>query len=179
MADAKQGAAPAGKEDPKAAAAAKPAASPAAKKKKLMMIAVAALLLLGGGGGAFFMLHKKPPEAGAEAPKKEEPKKLPNFVDMDQVTVNLADKEDGHLMQIKFSLEVESGEAENTIKEMGPALRAQFLLVLGSHTAAEMGTREGKEALAKELMAVANKVLEPTPAAKAVTAVHITQLIIQ
>jgi flagellar FliL protein len=170
MADSKQGAAPA------------PAAAQAPAKKglpkKLIIIVAAALALCAGGAGAFIYLNKKP-AAGAEAPKKEAQRKLPNFLDLDSFTVNLAEKDQDRYMQIKFSLEIGSTEAENTIKEMLPALRSEVLLVLSSRQATDLASREGKETLAKDIVAAANKALEHTPADHSVAAVHITQLIIQ
>jgi len=171
MADIKHGA---------TAAAAPVAAQAPVKKpvpKKLIVIVGAALALCAGGAGAFLYLNKKP-ASGAQAAKKEETRKLPNFVDLEQFTVNLAEKEQDRYMQIKFSLEV-AGEAEATIKEMMPALRSEILLVLGSRQASDLVSREGKETLAKDIVTAANKSLEHTGADHSVTAVRITQLIVQ
>jgi flagellar protein FliL len=174
MADSKQA--------PAAAAAAAATATPAKKKlpKKRIMIVGAVLLLAGGAAAAYFLVMNKP-DAAAAAPKKEkeEGRKLPIFVDLEPFTVNLAEKDQDRYMQIKFSLEAAPGEPESTIKEMTPALRSEILLVLGSRTAADLATREGKEGLAKDIVTAANKALEHTPAARSVTAVRITQLIIQ
>ena len=164
-----------------ATAAAAPAAAQAPVKKpvpkKLIIIVGVALALCAGGAGAFLYLNKKP-ASGAQGAKKEETHKLPNFVDLEPFTVNLAEKEQDRYMQIKFSLEVASGE-EATIKEMMPALRSEVLLVLGSRQASDLATREGKETLAKDIVTAANKALEHTPADHSVAAVRITQLIIQ
>jgi len=169
MAEMKQGAAP---------AAAVPApARKAAPKKKLIVIVAAALLLAGSGAGAF--IYMKKPAGGAEAPKKEETRKLPNFVDLEQFTVNLAEKDQDRYMQVKFSLEVSSREAEQTIKDMMPALRSEILLVLGARQSGDLVTREGKETLAKDIVTAANRSLEHTAAEKSITAVRITQLIVQ
>jgi flagellar FliL protein len=169
MADSKQGAAPA----PAAAQA------PARKglSKKLVVIVAAALLTAAGGAGAFLYL-KRTPAAGVAA-KKEEVRKLPNFVDLEQFTVNLAEKDQDRYMQIRFSLEVASHEAEATIKDMMPALRSEILLVLGARQSSDLSTREGKEALAKDIVNAANKSLEHTGADHSVTAVRITQMIVQ
>jgi flagellar FliL protein len=172
MADIKHGA---------TAAAAPVAAQAPVKKpvpKKLIIIVGAALALCAGGAGAFLYLNKKP-ASGAQAAKKEETRKLPNFVDLEQFTVNLAEKEQDRYMQIKFSLEVVPGEAEATIKEMMPALRSEILLVLGSRQASDLVSREGKETLARDIVTAANKSLEHTGADHSVTAVRITQLIVQ
>jgi flagellar protein FliL len=171
MADIKQGAAP----------AATAAAQPPAKKrppKKLIILVAAGLLLCGGVAGAYVLMNRAP-KASTEGAKKEQPRKLPTFVDMDQFTVNLAEKEQERYMQIKFSLEVSPNEAEATIKEMMPALRSEILLVLGTRQAADLNSRQGKEALAKDIVDAANKSLDHTAAEHAVTAVRITQLIIQ
>jgi flagellar FliL protein len=171
MADIKQGA---------AAAAPAAAQAPARKRppKKLIILVAGTLLLVGGGAGAFMYLNRKPePNPGAE--KKAETRKLPTFVDLDPFTVNLAEKDQDRYMQIKFSLEVAPNEAEATIKDMMPALRSEILLVLGSRQASDLGSRDGKEALAKDIVNAANKSLEHTSAERAVSAVRITQLIIQ
>jgi flagellar protein FliL len=166
MADSKQAAAPA------------PAAAQAPAKKrppqKLIILVTLGLLLAAGGAGAFIYMNRKAADQSANGPHK-----LPNFVDLDQFTVNLAEKDQERYMQIKFSLEIASVEAEATIKEMMPALRSEILLVLGTRPSADLITREGKEALAKDIVAAANKSLEHTAAAQSVSAVRITQMIIQ
>ena len=168
MADSKQGAAP--------APAAAPARAGKGLSKKLIISVAAVLLTAAGGAGAFFLLKRGP---AAEAEKKDEQRKLPNFVDLEQFTVNLAEKDQDRYMQIKFSLEVSPDEAEATIKDMMPALRSEILLVLGSRQASDLGSRAGKETLAKDIVDAANKSLEHTSAGHAVSAVRITQLIIQ
>ena len=186
MADSKQAAAsaPAKQAAPaapgKQAAAAPPAVQAPARRgppKKLIILVTLGLLLAAGGAGAFFYVKRKP--AAPEVAKKEQPRKLPNFVDLDQFTVNLAEKDQDRYMQIRFSLEVAPTEAEGTIKEMMPALRSEILLTLGARQAADLASREGKETLAKDIVAAGNKALEHTAADHSVVAVRITQLIIQ
>jgi flagellar protein FliL len=172
MAESKQGAAPA----PAAAQA------PVRKRpsKKLVIIVAATLTTLAGGAGAFFFLKRAPAPVN-QADRKEEARKLPNFVDLEQFTVNLAEKDQDQdrYMQIRFSLEVASHEAEATIKDMMPALRSEILLVLGARQSTDLATRAGKEALAKDIVDASNKSLEHTGADHSVTAVRITQLIVQ
>jgi flagellar FliL protein len=158
-----------------------PAQAPARKRPpmKLIVIVGTALLLVAGAAGALVYLNRTPATADAAKSKKDEARKLPNFVDLDQFTVNLAEKEQDRYMQIKFSLEVASHDAEATIKEMMPALRSEILLVLGSRQASDLAGRAGKEALAKDIVDAANKSLDHTGAEHSVSAVRITQLIIQ
>jgi flagellar protein FliL len=181
MAEKKQGAAPAATATPATPAAAEaPATARKKPSKKLLLLVALGLLLAGGAAAAYLLIGKKPADATAEATKnKEAPHKLPSFVEVEPFTVNLAEKEQDRYMQIRFSLEVASGDAENTIREMIPALRSEILLSLSSRSVADLATREGKENLAKDIVTAANKGLEHTAAENSVSAVRITQLIIQ
>lgn len=148
------------------------------KGKLIAIVAVAGVLLLGGGAGAWFMLGKKSADQpGAEA--KVAPKKMPVFVELDMFTVNLKDKEDERFMQVKLVAEVKDAQAGEMLKTLMPSVRNEILLLLGSKQAGEVATREGKEKLAQEIVASANKVLEGTPAAKTVEGVNFTHLIVQ
>ncbi|MDZ7654095.1 MAG: flagellar basal body-associated FliL family protein [Burkholderiaceae bacterium] len=149
------------------------------KGKLIAIVAVAGVLLLGGGGaGAWLLLGKKnADQPGAEA--KIAPRKMPVFVDLDMFTVNLKDKDDERLMQVKLVAEVKDTPSGEMLKTLMPSVRNEILLLLGSKQAGEVATREGKEKLAQEIVASANKVLEGTPAAKSVEGVNFTHLIVQ
>jgi flagellar FliL protein len=149
------------------------------KGKLIAIVAVVGVLLLGGGGaGAWLLLGKKNADpASAEA--KVAPKKMPVFVDLDMFTVNLKDKDDERFMQVKLVAEVRDAPAGEMLKTLMPSVRNEILLLLGSKQAGEVATREGKEKLAQEIVASANKVLEGTPAAKSVEGVNFTHLIVQ
>jgi flagellar FliL protein len=147
------------------------------KGKLIAIVAVVGVLLLGGGGaGAWLLLGKKGSE---QAEAKVAPKKMPVFVDLDMFTVNLKDKDDERFMQVKLVAEVRDAPAGEMLKTLMPSVRNEILLLLGSKQAGEVATREGKEKLAQEIVASANKVLEGTPAAKSVEGVNFTHLIVQ
>ena len=168
-------------------------------KKKVIIIAVVALVLLlgGGGAGAWVYMSKKAAaeaeaaaaaeeeEAADEAPKKtkkkrrSDPKKMPVFVELDMFTVNLKDPEDERFMQVKLVAEVDDAATGEMMKTLMPAMRNEILLLLGSKRSAEVANREGKEKLATEIVAAANKILEGTPAEDGVQSVNFTHLIIQ
>ncbi len=162
-------------------AAAKPAGS---KKKMLIIVIVLITLLLGGGGAAAWFMLRKKPEAHAQGqePAKVEPKKLPVFVDLESFTVNLqrdnADDADRY-MQIKLVAEVKDAPAGEVIKSLMPSVRSEVILLLGSKRPAEVESREGKEALVKEIILAANKPLARTTAENGVEGVNITHLIVQ
>jgi flagellar FliL protein len=168
------------------------------KKSKLIVIVAVALALLGAGGGAaaYFMLGKKheaevaatddeADEASAEKSVKEAKKKkkkrsgVPVFVELDMFTANLRDADADRFIQLKLVAEVKDAAAGEMLKTMMPAVRNEVLLLLGSKEAKDVATREGKERLAGEIVAAANKTLEGTPAAQGVENVNFTHLIVQ
>jgi flagellar FliL protein len=148
------------------------------RSKLLLIVAVgAALAAVGGGAAAYLLIGKK--DAAHVAEQKAQPKKTPVFVDLESFTVNLRDDDQDRFMQVKLVAEVKDAAAGEALKTMMPAVRSEVLLLLGSKKAADLATREGKEKLAREIVAAANKVLERTPAEKGVEAVNFTHLIVQ
>ena len=177
------------------------------KRKLLIIIGVASTLLLGGGGAAaYFMLGKKthdvaqaeeeeetPAEGkqetkdkadakGEKATAKKGKKKrngAPVFVELDMFTANLRDDESDRFIQVKLVAEVRDAPAGEMLKTMMPAVRNEVLLVLGSKEVKDVATRGGKERLAGEIVAAANKSLEGTSAANGVEGVNFTHIIVQ
>lgn len=148
------------------------------KKKLIVIAAVAVVGLLGGGGALAFVMLGKKPDTSEE--KKVEPRKMPVFVDLDTFTVNLKDKEGGErFLQVKLVVEVKDAAGGEMLKTLMPAVRNEVLLLLGSKAAADLSTRQGKEALAKEIVTAANKPLEGTTHTGAVENVNFTHLIVQ
>lgn len=148
------------------------------KSKLLLAIGIGATLLAAGGGAAAYLLIGKK-DAAQAAEQKVAPKKTPVFVDLESFTVNLRDEDDDRFMQVKLVAEMKDAAAGEVLKNMMPAVRSEILLLLGSKKAADLATREGKERLAQEIVAAANRPLERTPAEKGVEAVNFTHLIIQ
>ncbi len=151
-------------------AAVDPAAEPAPKKgnKKLIIIIIAALLVVMlGGGAAVFMMKKKPvaeegdeqaegddaeAEVAAAEKPKDRPKTPPTFVPLEPFVVNLADKEADRFAQIGITLEVEDAKFAEELKAYMPAIRNGVLMVLAHKTSQQLLQREGKVALAREIM---------------------------
>jgi flagellar FliL protein len=177
-------------------------------KGKLLIIIAVALTLLGGGGGAaaYFMLGKnkhdvaqndeeddaqedqqtakekpnaKPDKASAKKGKKKRRTGPPVFVELDMFTANLKDDDGDRFIQMKLVAEMRDQPSGEMLKNMMPAVRNEVLLLLGSKEAKDIATREGKEKLAGEIVAAANKTLEGTPAANGVEGVNFTHIIVQ
>lgn len=186
------------------AAAPAPAAEakPAGSKKKLIVIAVAAVLALAGiGGGAFFMMKSKAAAAVAEegdgahdandgkdgkeakpkakAKSKKDAVAKPVFVPFDSFTVNLADKDSERYAQVIFAIEADDTAAGDAIKAHSPAIRGRVLMTISSKTVADLSGREGKEALAKEILIDVRKVLNVTEKDAGPVQVHFSHFVMQ
>jgi len=144
-------------------------AVPKKGKKKLIIIAVAVvvLLVLGGGGAAVVIMKKKAAaaeaaadedgeEAAVEEKHNDKPrdahKTPPTFVPLEAFVVNLADKESDRYAQIGITLEVADPKFAEELKAYMPAIRNGILMVLSHKTSQQLLQREGKIALAKEIM---------------------------
>ncbi len=165
------------------------------KKKKIIIITVAVLALAGGGTGAFFMLKGKPAEVTAEgkagaradggakgddkAAQKRDPKVKPTFIPLESFTVNLADKENERYAQVVFSIEAADSATGDAIKAHLPAIRGRVLMTLSSKSAADLGGREGKVMLAKEILADARKAMDLPETSQALVDVHFSHFVMQ
>jgi flagellar FliL protein len=136
------------------------------KKKLIIIIAAVLLVALLGGGAAIYVVKKKAAAAAAaaeegddteaaaaaDARRKEHAKHPPTFVPLEPFVVNLADKEADRFAQIGVTLEVEDAKFAEEMKAYMPAIRNGILMVLAHKTSAQLLSREGKVALAREIM---------------------------
>ena len=149
-------------------------AAPAKSGKKLLIIIVALLVLvLGLGGVGAYILLKPAPEyddeyadASRERAKPVRRKKAdhnaaPIYVAMDAFTVNLVPEDGDQYLQLILSVEVESAEVDEQLKQFMPKLRNDLTLLLSSKKASELMTTEGKQGLAAEIKEKINGVLDP------------------
>ena len=144
-----------------AAAEAAPAA-PKGKKKLIVIVGALALVLALGGGGAVFMMKKQAAAAaadedgGAERPHAaatpKAHKSAPTFIPLDPFVVNLADHEGERYAQVGLTLEVDDAKFGEELKTYMPAVRNAILMILAHKTSQQLLAREGKEALAEEIM---------------------------
>jgi flagellar basal body-associated protein FliL len=91
--------------------------------------------------------------------KKEN--KPPQFIKMDEFTVNLPGRGGEHYLQASMVLRTADSATEGRIKDFLPIVRDRVILVLSSRTMQELSTVEGKNAMAREIALVINSIIEP------------------
>ena len=169
------------------------AAAPKAKSKKLLIIVALALVLLLaiGGGAAYFLLKGSAAPEGEEeevatehakpAKTKDGKEAAPVYIALDSFTVNLAPENGDQYLQVMISVEVEDALAGDKLKSYTPKLRNDVMVLLSGKKASELMPKSGKEALAAEIRALINGILDPKakPDAGPAKEVLFTSFIIQ
>ncbi len=143
----------------------------------MMVIAIAGVLVLGlGGGAAWYFTQGK-----GDGEHKEEVKKAekPEFVVLENFTVNLQPETGEQYLQIGMTLQVSSLEQVELIKTNMARVRSRVLLLLSAKKASELTTTEGKGQLAKEIIAAVNQPFVEKSKPQEVRDVLFTSFIIQ
>ena len=160
------------------AAPAAEAAQPSGKKKKSKLLPVLLVLLVlgaGGGGSAWWFLgrgaHEAEPKAAAVKP--------PVFHNLDPFTVNLAEENGDHYLQVSVVFQVVDEKAVDQVKTYLPIIRNRILLLLSSKRPSELSTPEGKQKLVDDLVAAARTSIPGTAPDRGITGAFLGAFVIQ
>lgn len=150
--------------------------APVVKSRKPLFLILGIVVLVLGGGGAAAWYFTQPKNAQHA---KAEPAKPPVFVNMDAFTVNLQAEDSDKFLQTAFTLQVKDDAQIEIIKQHLPQVRSRLLLLLSSQKASDILTPDGKNKLAKEIIAQVNKPFEPKATPQSVTGVFFTSFVVQ
>lgn len=146
------------------------------KRSKLPVIAGVLLLLLLAGGGAAWHLLRPAADASAEQSK---PSAKPLFVSLEPFTVNMAEEDGDHYLQIGIVYQVNDDKVGDDMKLHMPILRNRLLLLLSAKRPSELSTAEGKKKLVDDLVIAARESLPGSTPDKGVTTALLASLVIQ
>jgi flagellar protein FliL len=158
------------------AATAADAAPPAKKKKSKLLLIVMLVLGLGTAGGAgwwFLGRAQEPTEA------KAAPVKPPMFHTLEPFTVNLAEENGDHYLQLSVVYQVADEKAVEGVKTYLPIIRNRILLLLSGKRPSELATPEGKQKLVEELVGAARASLPGEAPERGVTGALLGAFVIQ
>jgi flagellar FliL protein len=133
--------------------------APKKGKGKLILIIVLALVVVGGGVGGFLFWKSRQ----GDQKKVEEPKPvLPlQFVPLDPpFVVNFQGQQTVRFLQIEVRLSSRELETVELMKANEPVIRNDLLMLFGAQDAAQLATREGKEKLRAESLALVRKIVK-------------------
>jgi flagellar FliL protein len=149
-------------------------AAPAKPKRKWLLVAIAlvGVLAIGGGAAWYFLASHAPAETKAAAPKP------PVFVPLDAFTVNLAEENGDHYLQIGIVYQVSDEKIVDTMKQYMPVLRNRILLLLSSKKPSDLASVDGKRKLVDELVAAVRDAM-PLPAGEDVRGALLSSFVIQ
>lgn len=151
-------------------------AAPAKKKSGLMLIIVLLAVLAVGGGGAYWWFAGRAHE-GAEA--KPAVVKPPVFHTLEPFTVNLAEENGDHYLQVAVVFELADDKAVEKVKTYLPVIRNRILLLLSAKHPSELATADGKKALVAELVTAARDSMPGDTPERGVTGAYLGAFVIQ
>lgn len=140
-------------------------------KKSIIVLVVIFLLIFFGAlaAGFWFMSAKFSDMTGKIDEKKEEvvveeertAPEIGTMVHLKTFIVNLADPGGKRYLRVTMSLEVESEDVENQIKDRLPQVRHQILMILPTKKVSDIQSVQGKTLLMEEVKSALNGLLEP------------------
>jgi flagellar FliL protein len=154
------------------------AAAPAKKKGKSKLLLIVVLLVLlaaAGGGAAWWFLGRKP----ATDEHKAEVVKPPVFQNLEPFTVNLAEENGDHYLQLSVVYQLTDEKAVDQVKTYLPVIRNRILMLLSSKRPSDLNTPDGKQKLVGELVAAARESIPGTEASRGVTGALLGSFVIQ
>ncbi|MDZ5457529.1 flagellar basal body-associated FliL family protein [Azohydromonas lata] len=149
------------------AAAALAVDTPKKGHKKLIIIVLAVVVLLAAAAGGFMVFkartaHAEEDEVEVDAapaknkqPEAFDPKHAPLFVNLEPITINLADRDVDRYAQIVIALEVEDDKSSDHVKAFMPVIRNNLLMAVANKTSEDVRTDGGRRLLAAEMQAQA------------------------
>lgn len=184
------------------------AAAPAPKKMALLIPIIGAAVLSAAmaGGAVFFLMPKSTAPAhgadgeaaaaeghgdaaaeGEEAPAeghgeagKDGKKGAATYVPLQPAfVVNINDGDASHFLQVEIEVGTKSPTVAEALKTHNAQIRNALLMLLGAQTAADVASREGKEALQKKVLEEIQKILTKETGKPGVDAVYFTSFVMQ
>jgi flagellar FliL protein len=139
----------------------------------VIVLALLVALAAGGGAGWWFLGRG----AAASEPKHEKAKP-PVFQTLEPFTVNLAEENGEHYLQMSVVYQMADEKAVEQLKTYLPVIRNRILLLLSAKHPSELATPEGKQKLVGELVAAARESL-PGDQREGVTSAYLGAFVIQ
>jgi len=153
------------------------------RKKLIIIIATTLLLLVGGSlGVAWFLLGGEQAELADTqdgADKKQQPQPA-IYYPMDPVfVVNLPEGGKAKLLQTSVQVMARGQQTIDFVQRNDPMIRHSLLNLFGSHTDAELSSRNGKEKLQAAVIKELNKIIKEQGGSGEIEAVYFTSFVMQ
>ena len=150
-------------------------------KGKLFLIVAVVVLLLGSGAAAFVFLsggEGSGEEVAAEEPVEEAEPRVPLYLEMAKLLVNIEHEGRTRYVQAEMQLMAYDQAVIDQASRDMPAIRDRLIMLFSGQDFAALKTLEGKEALRADARATVNAALGLTPP-KAISEVYFENFVLQ
>ena len=148
----------------------------AGKKSRLLLIVLVLLVVAAAGGGAAWWFLGRAHDAGEAKPAAAKP---PVFHTLEPFTVNLAEENGDHYLQVAVVYELSDDKAIDKVKTYLPVIRNRILLLLSAKRPSELATADGKQKLVDELVAAARAAIPGEAPDRGITGALLGAFVIQ
>jgi len=146
------------------------------RKSRLLLIVVLLLAIVApGGAAAWWFLGRGHAQAEAKAVSAAPPV----FHNLDPFTVNLAEENGDHYLQVSVVYQMADEKAVDQLNAYLPVIRNRILLLLSAKHPSELASPEGKQKLVQELVAAAQASIPGEAGKHAVTGAYLGAFVIQ
>lgn len=154
------------------------------KKKLIIIIGAVVLLLAIGGGAAFFLMGddsaEGDPAAQEVVEEVVEPKGDPVYVEVKPAfTVNLDPKDPVGFLQIGIQILTYYELVGEELNTHMPLIKNNLFTLFGTQKSADLRSKEGKEALQKEVLKTVQEVIDKYGSGGEVENVFFTSFVMQ
>jgi flagellar FliL protein len=150
---------------------------PIKKKRRLPLVlgvALAAAAVAGGAG--WYFTH---PSVREPAGEKITAAKPPLFHTLEPFTVNLAEENGDHYLQLSVVYQVSDDRVIEQMKSYLPIIRNRILLLLSAKHPSDLAGPDGKQKLVAELVAAARESIPALPDTPGVVGAYLGAFVIQ
>lgn len=154
-------------------------AKPAVGKKRIILLVATALVVIAVAVGVTLVLLGGDEEPAGEEVASQTTATETHYLPLKKMVVNFAQKGPVKYLQVEMELMAHDPVVLDVVTEHMPAVRNDMLVLLASQNFETLSSREGKEQLRGELLAVARRIVKQNAGLDGPQAVYFTNFVMQ
>ena len=152
---------------------------PKNNKKLIILFALLGVLLVGASVGVTIWLVGGDSDATESTRAAIEAVPTAHYMPLERMVVNFAERGPARFLQVEMELMAYDKAVFTAVERHMPVIRNDLLMLLGSVSYEQVSSREGKDALNREILETINGILREQRADDGIKAVYFTSFVMQ